>query len=313
MHIKKVLGTFAYLIRQSFEELSKNDPLRMAGATAFFTTFALPPILIILIQILGFIVNPGTISQELFQKLSQMLGPDTVRQLINTLVAFRKLAQNELVTIGGFIFLTFVATTLFKIIKGSLNQLWKVKVMHKQSIRMQIRSRLNGFMVILVAGLLFVVGLVTETMQAYLQDYLADISRLFAFYFNTALNYFFSLLIVTLWFAIVFRYLTDAKPRWRVVLVGAVVTSLLFNTGKYIVQLLLAFSNINTMYGAGGSIVLLLLFVFYSSLILYFGAAFTKVWAAYKNMPIKPRHYAAHYQLSENSEQDDVAAINPNN
>jgi membrane protein len=97
---------------------------------------------------------------------------------------------------------------------------------------------------------------------------------------------------------LLFRFLPDARPSWNVAFVGAFVTSLLFNLGKFILRWLLIRSNLGTVYGASGSVILLLLFVFYSSLILYYGAAFTKVWATKKGQPIKPLHGAVHYQLS---------------
>src|SRR4028118_1686647 len=108
---KMSLSIVISLLRDSFKELIKNDPLRMAGATAFFTTFALPPILIIIIQLLGLVFNPEKISQQLFEELAKIIGPASVHQIISTLTAFHKLAYNWFVTVAGFIFLGFVATT----------------------------------------------------------------------------------------------------------------------------------------------------------------------------------------------------------
>ena len=107
------LRNFLLIFRDALNELLKNDPLRMAGATAFFTTFALPPILVILIQTLKFILNPATVRSQLFNRLSELVGPEAVQQLMNVLLALRKMANNAWITIGGFIFLLFVATTLF--------------------------------------------------------------------------------------------------------------------------------------------------------------------------------------------------------
>ncbi len=299
---------FARLMRRAFAELSKNDPLRLAGATAFFTTFALPPILVILIQTLGLIFDPNNIRQQLFLKLSGLIGRESVQQIINTLKAFRQMAQNWYITIGGFIFLMFVATTLFKVIKSSLNQLWKVKVVKKRGMWSRLRTRFNAILVILVAGILFVIGLVAEGVQAYMGRYIFEISPLLALYFNTIINHLLSVIMVTLWFAMVFRLLPDARPQWHIALSGAFFTSILFNIGKLVLRWLLTYPNINTIYGASGSIVLLLLFVFYSSFILYYGAAFTKVWAAHKKAPIRPRPYAMHYQLAEVSEDDKIVS-----
>ncbi|MFN2457888.1 MAG: YihY/virulence factor BrkB family protein [Chitinophagaceae bacterium] len=290
---------FIRLFGKAFGELGKNDPLRMAGATAFFTTFALPPILVILIQVLGLIFDPNNIRQQLFRNLSGIIGTDSVQQIINTLSAFRVLAKNWYVTLGGFIFLLFIATTLFKVIKSSLNQLWKIKVVRKRNLWSVLRSRLQSVIVILIAGVLLVIGILAEAAQAFLGKYIVEISPVFATYFNNALNYLLSIIIVTLWFAIVFRFLPDGRPTWKIALTGGFITSLLFNIGKVVLRWLLTLSNINTIYGASGSIVLLLLFVFYSSLILYYGATFTKVLAIHSNMPIRALSHAMHYQLSE--------------
>jgi membrane protein len=300
---KNPVGVFLSLLKKSFEELSKNDPLRMAGATAFFTTFALPPIMIILIQALGLIFDPDQVSRQLFSNLAHIIGKEGVNQILNTLKAFSRLAENFWITIGGFIFLLFVATTLFKVIKGSLNQLWKIRSIGKRSFYQIIISRFNAIVVIIFAGVLFSIGLFIEAVQAFLGHYIFTISPVFALYFNHFINYILSIGIVTLWFAILFRYLPDARSEWRTVLAGGFVTSILFNTGKFMLRFLLSYNNLNTIFGASASIVLLLLFVFYSSLILYFGAAFTRVWSFYKDRPIKPLPHAMHYRLVEATEE----------
>ena len=137
----KYILSIAELLRSSYKELLKNDPLRMAGATAFFTTFALPPILVIFIQLFKLILEPKMARKELFKSLSDIVGNETVGQLAGVLNAFRKIAQNWYISIGGFIFLIFVATTLFNIIKHSLNQVWKECICYwfYSSIKNEIR------------------------------------------------------------------------------------------------------------------------------------------------------------------------------
>lgn len=289
---------FLQVANYAFKELIKNDPLRMAGATSFFTTFALPPILLIIIQVLGLLFDPQRIRHELFLRLGSIIGNASMQQVINTLTAFKELAKNWYVTIGGFLFLIFVATTLFVVIKSSLNQLWNIKVVHKRSLWVRMRARFRSVVVIIVAGVLFVIGLLAEGMQTFLGGYISRISPQLEIYFNSALNYVLSIIIVTIWFAIVFRFLPDGRPAWKVAFTGAFVTGFLFTIGKLILHWLLSYSNINTLYGASGSIVLLLLFVFYSSFILYYGATFTKEWGLHIHHPIQPLPYAMHYHLT---------------
>jgi membrane protein len=291
------------LFLAALKELLKNDPLRMAGATAFFTTFALPPILVILIQVFKWVLDPARIRVELFRSLSSIIGPEAVRQIVDVLLGMRRLAQNWYITLAGFIFLLFVATTLFKVIRSSLNQVWKIRPNQGQGLIKGLWSRAQSVLVILIAGVLFVIGILAEGIQAFIGNYFFEVSSLLSTYYNTVFNTLFSILIVTLWFLIVFRFLPDGRPEWSVAFAGGLFTAILFTIGKLILHWLLSYSNINTLYGTSASIVLLLLFVFYSSLILYFGAAFTKVWALHKGKPIRPLPHAIHYRLIETREE----------
>ncbi|OLY90926.1 membrane protein [Cnuella takakiae] len=300
--VYSLVAALPSLLSRSFAELQRNDPLRMAGATAFFTIFALPPILVMLIQLLRLVLHPQFIQNKLFTSLSEMVGPQAVGQLENVLKAFSQLAQNIWVTAGGFLFLVFVATNLFTIIRHSINQIWKIKPRKRKGVLKKMNARWHAIAVILVAGFLFLIGIIAEALQTIIGRQLFDAAPLLSFYFKTAVNYLISLVIVTLWFAIMFRYLPDGRPSWRVAFTGALLTSLLFSLGRILLRVLLSYSNLNTLYGTSASIVLLLLFVFYSSLILYFGAAFTKMWALHRGNAIKPLPHAMHYKLVEGDE-----------
>lgn len=286
------------LFRKAYTSLSHNDPLRMAGATAFFTTFALPFILILLSQFLGLVIDPSKIRRELFTDFSAIFGEASVKQMIDTLVAFRQLASNWWITAAGFLFLLMVATTLLMVIKGSINQLWRIRVLKSEGFGRQLRIRLQSVLIILSTGILIMVSILLEAAKAHMGKSIETLFPSLAFYINGVFNYAVFLVFVTLWFALIFRLLPDARPSWRVALSSAFVTALLFSVGKFILRLLLINSNIGSLYGASASVVLILLFVFYSSLILYFGAAFTREWADYLHQPLKPLPYAAHYKVT---------------
>ena len=271
----------------------------MAGATAFFTTFALPPILVILIQAFKLIVGGRNIRDRIIQNTYRDCWSGSGQANCGLLQSMRRLAQNWYITIGGFIFLIFVATTLFKIIKNSVNQVWKIRPHRKLGFVKTLTNRVQAVFVILVAGVLFMLGILAEGVQAFIGRYIFEFSHLLFFYFNSILNYIISVLVVTLWFMMMFRYLPDGRPRWQIAFAGGFVTAILFTIGKLILHWLLSYSNINTLYGTSASIVLLLLFVFYSSLILYYGAAFTKIWGIFQNRPIEPLPHAMHYKVTE--------------
>lgn len=301
--MKLRLSRLPSLLKQSMAILTHNDPLRMAGATAFFTSFALPFILILLMQLLGLFIDPLTLRRQLFSDLSSVLGRESVRQIVDTLIAFRQLADNIWITVFGFLFLLMVATTLLMVVKGSINQLWRIKSIDGRSFGKQLRTRLQSVLIILATGVLICVGILAEAIRSQMGESISKLSPTIAFYVNSALTYLFSFVFVTVWFGVILRLLPDARPPWKVVLSGSVLTAVLFTIGKYILRLLLLNSNIGTMYGASASIVLILLFVFYSSLILYFGAAFTRALADDLHQTIKPLSYALHYKVEAVNEK----------
>ncbi|MBN9296055.1 MAG: YihY/virulence factor BrkB family protein [Filimonas sp.] len=279
--------------------LLANDPLRMAGATAFFSTFALPAILLIVTQIFGLLLNRRDLSRGIIARLSEILGQNSARQVALTWRGFRGLGSSLPAAIFGFIFMIFVATTLFKIIKGSLHQLWMIKGPEKSTFMSGLSGRLRSLCVILIAGVLFLASLVAESFRVILDTFLQENVPSAALFFNEFITQVFALVIVTTWFTILFRYLADGKPSWKAAFAGGLVTGMLFNFGKVVLRWALESSNLGLLYGASASIVLLLLFVFYSAIMLYYGAAFTRVWSAYRQHPIQPMRNSMFYELAE--------------
>lgn len=295
----KRFWTFVYSFREAFNVLQANDPLRMAGATAFFTTFALPAILIIIIQALRLLFEPRIISRQLFGELKEVIGPEATNEVVETLQAFRGIAQNWLIAGIGFVFLLFVATTLLKVMTSSVNQLWSIRPVARGNFRIIMVSRLKGVVLILATGVLFVLGIVGDSASAFIGEYLLRYWPNVGVYYNSALQYLLSVITATLWFSLVLYLLPDGRLNWKVLLTGAFVTGVLFNIGKIVLRWLLTYSNINSIYGASASMVLLLLFVFYVSLIFYYGATFANVWANASGKPVQPRKYAIRYQLQD--------------
>ena len=283
-------ATLLKLLRAAFREFQKNDPLRMAAATAFFTTFALPAILLILIQVFGLVVGRRTIGRNLFTGLSDVIGMDAVEGIRNMLRNVRQLTQNWYVALALFFFLLFVATTLFKVIKDSLNQLWDIRLKEGLGFKLQLKQRGKSFIGILFAGLLFFAVLLAEGVVALLPERIG--------FLGSVLKQLISVTAATIWFAILFKYLADGYSNWNVTLTGAFFTGLLFTIGKLILGILLGRSNMKNVYGTSASFVLLLLFVFYCSFMFYYGACFMKVWAAFKERPILPHSRAVKYQSS---------------
>ncbi|MCW3081357.1 MAG: YihY/virulence factor BrkB family protein [Segetibacter sp.] len=282
----------------SFDEFKRNEPLRLAGATAFFTTFALPPIIIILVQIIGLVFQIQNLRDRFFVRLAEVLGRQSAAQIRETFLGFTSLAKNWFLVAAGFIFLMFVATTLFKVIQDSINQLWNVKGT-PQPFKLQVEKRAVSLIIILLAGILFIGGMLIEGLEAFLLRYTGEIPPRTANVLTILFNHAFSVVVVSTWFSILFKVLPAAKATWKVVVVGGIFTGVLFTIGKIIIRYMLSLGNITNIFGASGSLVLLLLFVFYSSFILYYGACFTKVYASYIDEPITPANNAIKYKMVE--------------
>ena len=276
-----------------------NDPLRMAGATAFFTSFALPPIVMIIVRIFGIFADKKILGKQLLDQLSTILGPDSREAIVKAIHSFLGLQHNLLITTGLFLFLIFVATTLFKIIKNSINQIWKIRKKSKAGIIYSLKSRGLSIAVILLAGVLFFCIQFMDAGVNMLRSCLPASFPTVAVYTCAVLSKVIVLLFNVIWFFVLFSILPDARPHWRVAMPGAVLTTLFFNFGKWVLQYLLQPGNVRNFYGASGALVLVLLFVFYSSLILYFGAAFIKVWGEYRELPMRLKPNVTKYQLEE--------------
>lgn len=285
--LKKLL-VLASLMERSLIVLKANDPLRMAAATAFFTTFALPPILIIFTQFFRIFVDPNELSSELIERLAHILGTKSAQQVEVTLDAVSNLSYEWYVTVFGFIFLMFVATTLFDVIKNSLGQIWEIKIRPHSGFIFRLKYRIRSLVIIFFAGILFFAGLFLEGLQAVLGNYIDEFWVGGGNVLNRILNELVFVIFVSIWFACLFRFLTIGRPKWRIALLSGFFTAILFTIGKWVLGLLLINSNISRLYGPSGSTVLIMLFVFYSSLIFYYGGCFVKVLSEVYDKPIRP-------------------------
>ena len=168
-------ATILQLLKKAFGEFQQNDPLRMAAATAFFATFALPAIILILIVVFGLVMDRRFVGRSLVEALSGVLGPNSAEEIRNTLRNVRTLASTWYIATGGFIFLLFVSTTLFKVIKDSVNQLWRIRQANGRGVVRQLKQRGTSFLVILFAGIFFLATLMVEGGVALLRQQLPDL------------------------------------------------------------------------------------------------------------------------------------------
>lgn len=286
------------LMRDAARRLLANDPLRMAAATAFFTTFALPPIIIVIVRTFGVFFDKQALGRGILGKVGNIIGHEGREQILTVIKSVIRHQFNPLAKWLIFIFLLFVATTLFMVVKNSINQLWNIHLTQGRHIKPVLISRAKAIGIILFTGVLFMLMMAADVVRAYLSPYFRQVSPAFDWVVISLANHIVSLLVVTAWFYVLFRFLPDGRPRNSAALTGAALTGLLFSVGKYVLQWMLS-GRIQQLYGNAGALVLILLFVFYSALMLYYGAAFTKVLACRLGKDITPLPYATIYHLSD--------------
>lgn len=286
-------------LRPSFVLLRKNDPLRMAGSTAFFTTFALPAIIFILVQLFGLFIGRRAMGRGLIKNVSDTLGEKGAEQIRQVIRSIHGVSESWYVLVFGFLFLVFVATTLFSVIKNSLDQVWQIGVKEHPGVLFILTARAKSFAVILLAGILFFGDLLFESFKSTAGSYVDGIWKGSGPYLQSGVATLTSVIIIAAWFIILFRFLADGKPSWKASLAGGLLTGVLFNSGRLVLRVLLVKSNIGYMYGSSGSFVLVLLFVFYSSFIFYYGACFIVVYSAKKQWSIIPGSKAFSYRIEE--------------
>jgi len=301
MDIKIISRTLLFLtrIRAAFKLFQRNDPLRLAGATAFFTNFALPPILLILIRLFGFFIDRRILVTKLFERLTNILDKDSTLQIREILRNIRGIDHKWYATLISFVFFLFVATTLFTVIKNSLDQIWSIANKKHTGFLFTVKLRARSMVIILLAGMLFLIGFLTDSIQAFLGTYINNASPTLGRIFLSIFNQIVFIAIVTVWFTVLFRFLTNGRPTWITALRGGILTGILFTVGKYILRIMLPLSGIGNVYGTSGSIVLIMLFVFYSSFIFYFGACYVKVLSDARKTPIRPIKGAFNYEIKE--------------
>lgn len=289
---RRRLRILFFLLKDAFYEFRKSDPLRFGASTAFFTTFALPPILVILTNLFGFLYNEEFISEQLIQKLQALFGARGATQLYTVLQNMQQVPTNWGIAIVGMLFLIFVATTLFMVVQKSLNELWHIQPKAKSKILKLFRGRAISLAIIIATGFLFIISLLSDAALTYIGNNLNYYLPNSTAYLIRVANIVIAYLFVMAWFALTFRYLPDARIPWRPVWVGAAVTALLFTIGKFVLHHLLINSRLGPIYGPSASILLIMLFVFYSSIILFYGASFTKTYANYASFKIIPKSHA---------------------
>lgn len=280
--------TFFKLLVAAGKEFSKDDAFRHGAALSYYTVFALPPILIILISAIGFVIGEKEIETRIFSEMNEMFGEDGARQVQAMVSNIQSEGTSIVATIIGIAALLFSSTAVFYSLQKSLNTFWKVGDGGRGGFFKTVIDRMLSFAMILSVGFLLVVSLAMEALIAAINDYLADMFPDMTVYFVFITKFAVALLVNTLMFVMIYKFLPDAKIKWKVALVGGLFTAFMFDLGEFGIGWYLGHTDIASTYGPAGSILLIFLWIFYSSQMIFFGAEFTYVYAKHSNNEITP-------------------------
>jgi membrane protein len=276
------------LLKDTYREYSEREPFSNSIIIAYYTIFSLPGLLVIIINIAGYFWGAEAVTSQISSQIGSLVGGDTAKD-IEEMVANASYSEGTtLSTILSVATLLFGATGVFYQLQQILNKMWEVKPKPKQKILQLIKDRVFSFGLILVIGFLMLVSLVLSAAVTSVSKWVSShVSEALVVLFS-GLDILLSLAVVTVLFAAMFKFLPDAKIRWRDVWVGAVLTSVLFVIAKFLLGLYFAHSDPGSTYGAAGTIILIMLWVSYAGLILLFGAEFTKVYADTYGVKVRP-------------------------
>jgi len=281
-----------YLLKKSFEEFLEDNVMKLSAALSYYTIFSLPPLLIIIISLSGVFFGEDAVRGELFSQINGLVGNAAALQIQSAIANVKLSSSGTFATVLGMAALLFGASGVFAEIQNSINYIWGIKAKPNKGIVKFLLNRLMSFSMIASVGFLLMVGLVVNSVMDILSSRLTEIFPEQFVYFFLVLNYLVVFIIIAVLFTIIFRTLPDGKVVTKDCLIGASFTAFLFMIGKFAIGYYLGNSSIGSVYGGAGSIILILVWVYYSAIILYFGAEFTKVYAITHGKNIQPNSYS---------------------
>jgi membrane protein len=285
---KSFIANLYAIAKLTVKDWLKADPFRQSAVVAYYAVFSIPALMVIIVAVAGLVFGEEAVRGEVSNQIQHALGHDTAESVESIIVKASEQKTSVIATIIGIVTLIVGSTGVFAELQKSLNQIWEVEVVAKKKWLKTIKDRLFSFGLVLSLGFLMLVSLLLTTGLEALSELIRHRFPDFVPFLLKIAGFLLSFGVITVLFALIFKILPDAKIRLRDVWIGAMVTTLLFILGKFLLGIYFAKANPGSTYGAAGSVVLIMLWVSYSCMILFFGAEFTKQYATFYGHEIKP-------------------------
>ncbi|MCO4293231.1 YihY/virulence factor BrkB family protein [Solitalea sp. MAHUQ-68] len=291
----KGLKNIVRLMNQVIREFQEDKVMKLSASLAYYTIFSLPPMLLVIISLCDLFYGKQAVEGAVFSQIRGVVGDKPAMLIESTLQNVSITKNASIATIIGLVTLFFGATGVFHEIQDSINQIWGLRLKPNKGKRGWLKfltNRLLSFSMVISLGFILLVSLMLNGLiEAFIHRLMQLLpeGEVYMIYWT---NLFITFIITTSLFAIIFKVLPDARIHWKDIWIGAVVTAFLFMVGKFLIGIYLTNSTISNAYGAAGSLILTLLWVYYSAVILYFGAEFTQVYAQMFGKDLHPNDYA---------------------
>lgn len=280
------------VLKASFTGFTDHKVTKLSGSLAYYTVFSMAPLLVVIISLCGVFLGREIAEGQIYAQLEGFLGRESASSLQELIRNAYLEDKSTIALIIGIVTLLIGSTTVFGDIQDSINTIWGLKPKPKRGWVKMLQNRFLSFSVIISLGFVLLVSLgvttILDTFSNKLQLRFSEVSVVVFYIINQVVT----LAVISLIFGVIFKVLPDAIIKWKDVAAGAVVTAVLFMIGKFAISIYIGKSDVGGTYGAAGSLVVLLLWTYYSSIILYFGAEFTKAYAVAYGSEIYPSHYA---------------------
>jgi len=289
MMIKSNLKNMYAITKTAFKKWWAKDPFKESAVIAYYAIFSLPGLLVVIVTVAGYFFGQEAVNGQLASQITSTMGADTARQIEDIIAKGTESKNSLLATIIGVITIFVGATGVFAQFQKSINTIWEVKADEtKSGILSLLKTRLFSFGLIIAIAFILIASLVISATLSALGTWITNYFSVSLLIIIQVINIILSLCILAVLFALMFKFFPDAKIKWRHVWIGSFVTALLFEIGKAALGLYFGKANPGSGYGAAGSIILIMLWVSYSSMIVFYGAEFTHAYAELKDGKIPP-------------------------
>ena len=297
--MKQFFKNFWILLRKAYQGFNDDNGMKLSASLSYYTIFSLSPMLVIIISLASLFYGREAVQGQVYGQIKDLIGSSAAIE-VQDMIKNAQLSNHTVkATVIGLITLLLGATGVFSEIQDSINYIWSLKAKPKKGWLKIIINRLLSFSMIVTIGFLLLVALIVNTILEVFSDHIQHFFPHLAVYLFYILNLAVLMVIITFMFAIIFKVLPDGHLPWKDALIGASFTTLLFMVGKFIIGLYLSKSKAGYAYGAAGSLIVILLWVYYSSIILYFGAEFTEAYSYLFGQGIIPKREAVMIEKKE--------------